>query len=208
MTEMDKQIVVFDFDKTLTYKDTILGFFRHSDDSTLYPFKLIIYCCAMVLTKFKVISTCRLKSIGIKLFLLNMERAELERKAAVYASKIKFNKVYFNQFKAASENENIIPIIVSASFHEYLKYIFPVHQLIASHIMYKNNRVRDIELECMGSQKVISLKKKNITWIDVLYTDSISDAAMAELAGKIYLVRGDEVIACSNYNDFIQQCKR
>ena len=69
-----KKIVVYDFDKTLTYKDTLFGFFKFATKKNiLYPYKLSIYVLYMILTKSNFITNSKLKDIGIKLFLTNLD---------------------------------------------------------------------------------------------------------------------------------------
>jgi len=50
-------IVVYDFDKTLTYKDTLFGFFLEFSKN---PLKIVSYISLMILAKFGFISNDRI----------------------------------------------------------------------------------------------------------------------------------------------------
>ena len=67
---MKSKIIVFDFDKTLSYSDTLFGFFSSAGKKNIaHPFKIVIYLFTMLLTKFKILSNTYMKNIGIILFL-------------------------------------------------------------------------------------------------------------------------------------------
>ena len=119
---MNKKIIVFDFDKTLTYKDTLLGYYIISAKKGFIPqIKFFSYFIIMVLCKLKLISNNQLKIIGFNLFIKGQNISNLELKAKKYALKIKFNKL-FNEINFM--NENTRTVIISASYEIYLKYIF------------------------------------------------------------------------------------
>ena len=64
-----KRIVVFDFDKTLTYKDTLLGFFTTvGRERAFFLPKLMFYLFSMVQAKTGLISNTTLKERGVALF--------------------------------------------------------------------------------------------------------------------------------------------
>lgn len=195
-----KQVIVYDFDKTLTYKDTLFGFFKHAaKKDVFYPAKLFIYMSYMVNTKLGIASNDRLKSIGIKMFLHNLDLSELEKKFESYHETIKFNKI----FDDLSFHKDADYYIVSASFEEYLKPIFPkTITVLGSKINYKNNKAKDLGYNCYKENKVSSLKNENIEKIDILYTDSYSDYALAEIAEKIIIIKDDEETVCNNIDEF------
>ena len=114
------KIVVFDFDKTLTYRDTLIGFFLLNRKNISYPIKILIYIIVMFLVKFGLLANTHLKQIGIFLFLKGMNKIQLKSLARQYTKKIKFNKLFY-EYDFKSKNKIYI---VSASFSEYLKHIF------------------------------------------------------------------------------------
>lgn len=195
-----KKIIVYDFDKTLTYKDTLLGFFRFAPIKNLfYPCKVVIYSLFMILTKIGVISNGKLKDIGIKLFLKNLDNNLLDKRFRTYRNFVKFNKVYHNLvFNIDSDY-----YIVSASFEDYLRPMFPDFvTVLGSKIKYEDHRSVALEFNCYKENKVKALKNLNIQRIDILYADSYSDYSLAQLANQIIIVNGDKEIVCNSLNEF------
>lgn len=62
-------VIVYDFDKTLTYKDTLLGFFMHvGRRKRFYIPRLLLYMLYMVKSKAGMMSNTMLKEKGVNLF--------------------------------------------------------------------------------------------------------------------------------------------
>lgn len=196
------KIIVYDFDKTLTNNDTLLGFLTfNSKKNLLYFLKLFIYFMSMVLTKFKLISNDNLKNIGVILFIKNLTNNELQFKYNNYFKYIDFNFL----FKETNFSELDNTYIISASFEEYLKPIFPVNiKVIGSRI--DKNRSK-LEFNCYGKNKIIALKSENINHIDIFYTDSISDLPLVKIAKKTILIKNNLTIECNSIEDFLRNVK-
>lgn len=199
-------ITVFDFDKTLTYKDTLLGFYKQCNSEKKYTYLLLrsVYFVFQVLNKLKICSNLTLKKIGVNLFLVGKSKAEIEKKSHVYASLISLNDTYKKYFTMTSENINE-RIILSASFEEYINPIFNEGiRVYGSKLRYNDqDRVNGIDRNLYGVQKRIffeqELKKK---LIDNLFTDSYSDLPLAIIAKNIYLIKGIKEIRCNSINHF------
>ncbi|CAA6820409.1 MAG: Phosphoserine phosphatase (EC [uncultured Sulfurovum sp.] len=196
------KVIVYDFDKTLTYKDTLRGYFVYSGKKDLFFLvKNIIYFFSMVLVKLKMMTNVQLKEIGIKLFLSKLEENIFKEKALNYHNKITFNKL-FESLTYRKENNYFI---VSASFEEYLKPIFPeVVNIVASKMTYVKSKPVGIKFNCYKENKVKALREVGVETIDILYTDSYSDLEMAKIAKKIIIVNQDTLIKCSSFNEFKQ----
>lgn len=194
------KIIVFDFDKTLTKQDTLFGFFRHATKkSLLYWPKLVLYSICMVLTKLKLISNTQLKDIGIRFFLRNLNQSELQEKCKSYSKHIRFNSL-FMQMKWRKENQYVV---ISASFEDYVRPIFPNFvRVFGSTIAYKNQKASKTLFNCYKEEKLKVLKENNIAKIDVLYTDSFSDFALAKIAKQSIIVNGETLISCNTFDEF------
>ena len=205
-----RRVVVYDFDKTLTYKDTLAGFFTHcAKKNVLYPFKAFAYGVAMVWAKLGFIDNSRLKETGVKLFLQGKRRDEIIACARSYGDKIDFNKLFheLRERQAAAETDDAV-CIVSASFEEYLMLLFsPEIVVTGSRLAYTDNRVTGLEMNCYKDKKVQRLLGSGITKIDVLYTDSYSDAPLARISDKIVVVSGDRQTVCDSYEAFERHFK-
>jgi len=198
---MRKKIIVFDFDKTLTYKDTLIGYYIFvSNKNFLFIFKMLIYLFYMVLAKLKFVSNDKLKMKGVNLFLKGQNIIKIKQKSIEYSEKIILNKLYFN-YDFNNLNERIL--IVSASFQDYIYPLFPKNvEIIGSKLNIKDNKVIHLDLNCYSERKVETLKNKGIVEIDVLYTDSISDLPLANISSSSNVVLGDNYKKCININEF------
>lgn len=197
----NKKIIVFDFDKTLTYTDTLLGFYN-SIDNTKYSryLKLLIYFFLMIFFKLNLITNHVLKKTGFLIFLKGKSKEFINNKAKSYASKIIFNKLY-HSFDF-SNNNNLI-IIISASYEVYLKYIFPNNvKVIGSNFIYKDNYALKFNFNCFSENKVSALKDIGVHNIDEFYTDSYSDRSLVRMSKESFIVQSNKLINCKNLNEF------
>jgi len=198
---MDKNIIVFDFDKTLTYKDTLTHFYIFTAKKNfLFPLKFSFYIFLMICCKFQIISNDYLKNKGFNLFMRGLTMNYLELKAENFASKIKFNKLY-KSFNFNTNKEKVI--IVSASYELYLKYLFPSNvEIIGSTFISINNVAKEFDFNCYGTNKRTVLIKKDILNITNFYTDSYSDKSLVDLSQKVIIVNRDELFESNNINEF------
>ena len=191
-------IIIFDFDKTLTDYDTLLGFYRSASNSKgIFAFKKLIFSLFSLCYKLKIINNDVLKSIGIIFFLYGKQKKEILKIAKEYSKNIKLNKLYYNNFMDSINSNKVL--VVSASFEEYLIHLFPQDILIASQIKYSSNgRVVGLERNIYGEKKKIALAKNNIKNIDILYTDNLSDKPLMEISKTIYLIKNGEIFLVKN----------
>lgn len=200
---MIKRTIVFDFDKTLTYHDTLFGFLNlAASKNVLYPIKIVVYFIAMVLSSLKLITNSSLKSLGIRLFLKGKSFDEISDISEKYVSQIECNDLYKEYNFETTDNI----YIVSASFYAYLKPLFPDNVVIyASRLEFQNKHVFGLKDNCYEERKLQVLLEKGISHIDVLYTDSISDYPLVQISDKTVLVRKNKRINCSSNEEFLEQ---
>ena len=181
-------VIVFDFDKTLTYKDTLFGFYRCVSGRALFHPLTLFYLVYPILHKCRALSNDRLKRAGIALFLAGMSRQALMAGAKAYAETIALNRIYREIFACTPR-----PIVASASFEALLTCLFQPPATVVGATLRYNSRgeVVGLEQNCHGRQKVTRLKAIGITSIDKLYTDSFSDLALMNISKEVYLVAGD-----------------
>jgi phosphoserine phosphatase len=201
--------IVFDFDKTLTYKDTLFGYFIYcaNKKKAIFYVYLVIYIFVLVLAKFDYFSNEYVKSIGIKFFLKNLDIENLNKISREYSKKIRLSEIYYNDYLKYIKDKSINLFVISASFNEYLKYLFSEDNIIASSMKILNGRPLEINFNCYGTNKVNALKNMNIEKIDVFYTDSITDLPLVGMANKIYLVKKGKKIECNSTDDFLKKIK-
>ncbi|MBN1274059.1 MAG: haloacid dehalogenase-like hydrolase [Candidatus Aminicenantes bacterium] len=196
-----KRTVVFDFDKTLTYKDSLFGFFKFcAPKNAAYPFKTALFFFLMAVSGTGLLKNERLKNAGIRLFLSRLNKEKLEEKSRTFAAGIKLNRIYYENFKKKHASEK--KVIVTASFSLYVKPIFPEAVVAATEISFKENHPFRVSFNCWGNNKRARLKELGIDKIDVLYTDSLNDRSLIEIADTIYKVRKETLTECRSLSDF------
>lgn len=201
-------IIVFDFDKTLTYRDTILDFFKFCCPKvSVFYSKLPLYIIAIILKKFNLMDNLKVKKIGVGLFLKGSDYNIIQERCKCFAKKIKLNKSVYDKFLQHKKDINDI-YIISASFLDYLKYIFPNENIIASELMYKKDRLISITNDCYGELKKKRLIDKKIYEIDIFYTDSMSDIPLVKISKKVIFVNKDNLIECNSNREFIDNVKK
>lgn len=200
---MKNKVVVFDFDKTLTYSDTLMRFFINSSEKRItLLYKMPLYLTAMILAKTKIISNTTMKKFGVLLFLKNMDANTINEVSKNYALQIKCNKLY-NSFNF---NSNSKIIIITASFSSYVKHLFPKNVLVlGSELVYRKDRVRGLKYNCYGKYKTELLLIKGVNHIDVFYTDSKSDLPLVEISSKTIIVNRDDYKTCYSSQEFLRQ---
>ena len=186
------EIIVFDFDKTLTYRDTVLDFLKFCAQEVGVRFvytKVFIWYCLAVLAKLKIISNTKIKQAGIQLFLKGISKEQIENSAIKFINTLKLNQLYYCGFQSFED-----PLIVSASFEEYLNYMFPKHKVIGSKMAYdEGQRVSGLLYNCYGQEKVNALNEQGISHIYRFYTDSYSDTPLMDISEEVFLVHGDQI---------------
>ena len=181
--------VGFDFDKTLTYKDTLLGFFLACarGPKLVKTAKLGVYVAGMVATKAGAMSNDGLKRLGISLFLKGLTRAQVAEAGARYAAGIRLNEIHTTCFAPAPG-----AVLISAGFEEYLRPLFPANPVVASRLRYDaSDGVSGLAFNCYGAAKVGALRAAGYEGFDVFYSDSYSDKPVMDISKTVYLVKGD-----------------
>lgn len=188
---MTRSVAVFDFDKTLTDKDTLFGFYRSvSGGDPLFLLKRIFLIVAAVLYKTELIENNTLKRIGIFLFLKGVTRDELEIVARRYSEQIDLNDIYLNHYRKTDGEK----WIVSASPEIYLRYLFPGDHLAGTTFTYSGNKVTGLKTNMFGQEKKRFLVEKGITRIHSLYTDSIDDKSLMDISEHVYIINQGHIV--------------
>lgn len=196
-----KKIIVFDFDKTLTYRDSLFGFYlKVGITDKLRYLRLFFYFISMVAFKIKLLSNTSVKKLGFFLFLKGKNIDFIEKQSNSYSKEICFNNL-FESFKFSDRNQRVI--IVSASYEVYLKFIFDTNvEVFGSSYEVKNKVLKKFLFNCYGDNKRKIINDQGIEIIDVLYTDSLSDRALALISRSINIVRNDRIVRCNNVREF------
>jgi phosphoserine phosphatase len=198
---MHKKIIVFDFDKTLTYEDTLLEFYIYCSKKNIkFPLKILIYFFLMIFFKLKLVSNDYLKLKGFNVFLRGLKVSYLEDKAKKFASRIKFNELY-KSYNFNIKDKRIV--IISASYELYLKYIFSNNvEILGTTFNSDNGIAKEFNFNCYSTNKIFILNKNGIININTFYTDSYSDKSVAEISNEVIIVNKNKLIKCKSINEF------
>jgi HAD superfamily phosphoserine phosphatase-like hydrolase len=195
------KIVVFDFDKTLTLKDTNLGFYLFAGKKqSFFIIKLIIYFGLMLFRKLRLISNSRLKNFGLYLFLRDKDEKSILTISENYSKCIKMNTIVKDMLQVHKKDNDRV-IISTASLSSYVRPIFPEIEVVGSELDFTSMHIK-LKTHCYKQKKVEYLNSIGIKKIDIFYTDSLSDLPMVMIAKKIILVKKNEIIAFNSVNDF------
>lgn len=192
------KVVAYDFDGTIYDGDSSIDFykfcFKKKKSICKYWLKQLWYFLLYILdiktkTEMKETIFCFLKDFN------NQEQLVIEF-WTTYNKKIK--QWYLNK-------EHLNDIIISASPEFLLKIPcqnLKVKDLIASEVDIKTGKF--LSSNCHGEEKVKRIKKKypNIV-VEEMYTDSISDLPMIEIAKKGFKVKKEQIISYYNYKETI-----
>jgi len=187
---MKDGVVVFDFDKTLTYRDTTLSFYKYCARKNRRKYILLFtigWYFRAILVKLGLLSNLAIKNFGIRCFMSGLKRAEVEAYGKAYADEIVTNRIFrevLPQYPQAW--------IVSASPVDYLQPLFPSRRVIGSQLAYgKDGMVSHLADNCYGDRKRTLLRELGVMKIEELYTDSFSDQPLMDMAETTWLVKGD-----------------
>lgn len=183
--------IIFDFDKTLTYKDTMNQLFIWR----MKGFRLIywpIFLFLIFLVKLKIITIKKLKEVCIKLLFPNKQEDILSL-CKVFSKEIELTQIANILEKKIKEGERVI--ILSASPIYYLQEIFPEIEIIATTFIFNSQKAFNcIKEHPYGKNKYKSLIERNITIIDELYYDSQSDEELFPLCKVAYKIANGNII--------------
>lgn len=179
---------IYDFDGTIYDGDSTRDFCKFClRERPFLIFNMIIPVMYGILFVFKLVKREKFKEKFFIAFLSRMNDADLVVQAFWETHTGKIKSWYHKQKK-------LTDIIISAS-PEFL--LAPICeqlgiQLIASKVDIKTGTL--LGANCRGGEKVIMFHKVfGDVSVDEFYTDTASDAPMAALADRAYIVKGDKI---------------
>ena len=190
-----RTLVLFDFDGTITYRDTLLAFTRFAVGWARFGAGLVLLAAPLVLQKMKVVSSHRAKQIFLTLFFKGWRFPDFEEHCLQFGADILPGLVRAQALEAIKSyvQRGNRTIIVSASPQNWIlpwaaKYGVEV---IATQLEVKEDRLtgRIAGKNCNGEEKVnrirLHLNLNDYTEI-IVYGDTGGDRAMLRLATQGY----------------------
>lgn len=186
-----KNVIIFDFDKTLTNRDTLSGFYALiSKEKSFRPFRHVLYFITEVGYFLKIFGNDTLKKVGVRLFLKGISFECYQDYCQIYAARIQMNTNVINLLKNR-QKQGYEVWILSASFEDYIKCTLNVN-VEASKLRVKSGKIVGLDINNYGRRKKSFLLShfKNRA-IKEFYTDHISDFAAASLSESVFMVSGN-----------------
>ena len=180
-------MIISDFDKTLTYRDTLFSFYVYVVRK-IAPWRVIylpIYMQLMVLKRVDIISNESLKKLGVFFFLKGIGIEELNQVSIGYAQRIELNDLSHTLLKKPEDLT-----IITASFEIYVRNVFPATvKVYGSSLELFNGKVVSLGINLYGDNKGRYLSTLYSHYaFDIFYTDSLSDESVFVYAKNVVLV--------------------
>ncbi len=194
-------MIVFDFDKTLTYRDTTLPFLAFGLSPMLSVFYHSLFYALALLVKLKILDVLSLKQLMVKWRFKGYDDNAWKLHCKAFSAVIKANSIYHK----TNWNESNL-VVASASFKEVLLHLFPSSVLvIGSEVKIEKKII--ITKHAMGEQKAELLRAKGIESFDRLYTDSLADLPLMKMAREVIWVKGDqqELLSQEKINNWLKK---
>jgi hypothetical protein len=197
----NKPMIVFDFDKTLTYRDTTLPFLAFGLSPMPSMFCHICYYCLALLVKMQILDVLSLKQLMVNWRFKGYDDHAWKLHCKAFSAVINTNSIYR---QTNWDQPNLV--VASASFKEVLLHLFPSSVLVIGSEVEIEKKI-SITKHAMGAQKAELLKAKGIESFDRLYTDSLADLPLMKMAREVIWVKGDQqkLLSYEKIKNWLQQ---
>lgn len=182
------KIIVFDFDKTLTYQDSLTQFFYErmkGKRAILLPF----YFFLKILSKFHFISIQKEKELAFSVLCPKSE-ALISDLLRIFACHIRLNPI--NKVVKSAVDNGAKVIILSASPEVYLKELYPNCEVVGLQYIFTKGFM--ITQHPYGAEKMRLLKQKGIMQVDEFFYDSKSDELVFPICKKAIRIRDGQIV--------------
>lgn len=199
MAENKRTVAVFDFDGTLTTKDTLLEFIKFSCGTGKFYFVFLLYIPLLVLMKLKLYPNWECKQKVFAHFFKGMKISEFSRLGKDFAKEIeniRKESMIAELRKLREEGASIY--VISASIDEWVRPFCT--QLGALDVISTKVEIdslgcltgRFLTLNCYGQEKVrrlLEIEPNRKEYILVAYGDSQGDKELLEFADRGILIK-------------------
>lgn len=184
--------VVFDFDKTLTYKDSLSELFMHEMTGWKYLLQ-VYYFILKMLSKLKIITVRREKEKMIQL-LFDSDCALFEKKCREQAKTIRLTPVFDLLKNHVDARDRVIVLSASSVYllNEICKEL-PI-EIIGTTFICRDGKIKRIEQHPFSAEKYKLLSKYGVGEIDEMFYDSPSDECLIPLCKKWHKVKDGVII--------------
>jgi len=190
-----KEIAFFDFDGTITKKDTLLEFIKFSKGNFRFYLGFILNLPYLVAFKLGIISNQSAKEKILRFFFHGMHAAVFKQHCEAFSKQVLPKLIRpkaLEEIQKLKQN-NIIVVVVSASPENWIEqWSQNLHlELIASRLEVNEGKVtgKILGKNCHGNEKVSRIREiydLSHYRIVAAYGDSSGDKPMLQLASKSY----------------------
>ena len=189
-----KQLFAFDFDGTLTTRDTLIAFIRYACGTPRFLLGFLLHAPLLVLMKLRLYSNGKAKQRLFSWFFRGMPIETFDALCQSFASThrhlLRPETVRLLQ-QALSEGSEVL--IVSASIDNWVQPFFPAVTVLGTQIEVIDGRLsgRFITPNCYGQEKVrriLALHPDRSAYRLTAYGDSRGDRELLAFADEAHLV--------------------
>lgn len=192
---MKKEIAVFDFDGTITTKDTLLEFIKFAKGRLRFFIGFFIKLPYLIAFKLKIISNQSAKEKILQYFFRDTPVEVFKEYCAAFSKHMLPKLIRPNAVEEIRrlQKKNIVVVVVSASPENWIETwaLQTEVQLIASRLEITDGKLTGklCGKNCHGNEKVSRINEKyNLSHHQIVaaYGDSMGDKPMLELAANAY----------------------
>ena len=186
------KIVVFDFDGTLSYKDSLTELFLQEMKGIKFVYR-IYYFALKVLAKFCIISVKTEKEQMIR-FLFNSDVNKFKMACEAQAGSFKFNPIYSRVQDHLKNGDRVI--ILSASFIFFLAKVFEKKnvEIVGTTLNSDGNKLVGIICHPFHKEKIACILSMGILSIDEMYYDSKWDERLIPMCKEWHEVNNGVIM--------------
>jgi HAD superfamily hydrolase (TIGR01490 family) len=186
-----KEVYVFDFDGTLTRRDTLLEFIRFAKGNVAFGLGFLLYSPILVLMKLHLYPNWKAKQQIFSYFFRGQKVADFDAKCRLFArekrSLIRQKAVVYME---EAQRKGVQIIVVSASIDNWVQPFFPQVMVVGTKIEVENDRLtgRFLTKNCYGKEKINRLREvlsgPREDYYITAFGDSRGDKELLEYADK------------------------
>lgn len=189
------KVYAFDFDGTLTTRDTLLEFIRFACGTTRFLLGFLLYSPLLVLMKLRLYSNGKAKQKVFAHFFKGMTISEFDALCQDFASTHRHllrPEVVSQLEQALSDGAEVL--VVSASIDNWVQPFFPKVKVLGTQIEVIDGRLtgRFVTPNCYGQEKVrriLALHPDRSAYHLTAYGDSRGDREMLAFADESHLIK-------------------
>jgi len=203
---MTKKLYIFDFDGTITTKDSLFEFLKFSHGKTYY-INILVLTPILVLYLLKLISNEKAKEILFSKFYKNKTAKEFTLLCERFAEKIdNFVNPEIKKKLSKITSEKLNVIIISASIQNWIQpwaLKNKIHTVIGTEIEIKNGIItgKFLSKNCYGAEKVNRLNEyfnktgeRRNNYFITSFGDSKGDYNLLSYSDEAFLVKKTQLI--------------